>query len=96
MHGMLEDVQLLASDYGMNTVTTDQIEQIAKALKEISDIKPSVPDSEFHDTAYTTNMLGDVHGTQNINNVERDQYLAIGSAKMDIYNATSMSFGKKD
>jgi hypothetical protein len=94
MHGMLQDVQLLASNYGMKTVTTEQIEQITTALKDVSEIKASVPDSEFYDTAFTTNMLGDVHGTMNINNVERDQYLATGTAKM--YNTTSMSFGKDD
>ncbi|CZR56191.1 uncharacterized protein PAC_06079 [Phialocephala subalpina] len=94
MKGMLEDIQLLASDYGLQAFTKDQIQQIAKALKEVSDIKTSVPDSEFRDSTITTNMLGDVHGTQNINNVEGDQYLATGSAKM--YNATTMSFETKD
>jgi hypothetical protein len=92
MMGMLEDTQLLASDYGLQAFTKDQIEQIAKALKEVSDIKISVPDSEFYDSTTTTNILGDVHGTQNINNVEGNQYLATGSAKQ--YNATTMSFGK--
>jgi hypothetical protein len=76
----LEDTQLLASDYGLQAFTKDQIEQIAKALKEVSDIKISVPDSEFYDSTTTTNILGDVHGTQNINNVEGNQYLATGSA----------------
>jgi hypothetical protein len=92
MMGMLEDTHLLASDYGLLAFTKDQIEQIARALKEVSNIKTSVPDSEFHDSTTATNIPGDVHGTQNINNVEGDQNLATGSAKQ--YNATTLSFGK--
>jgi hypothetical protein len=92
MMGMLEDTQLLASDYGLQAFIKDQIEHIAEALKEVSDIKISVPDSEFHDSTTTTNIPGDVHGTQNINNVKGNQILETGSAKL--YNATTMSFGK--
>jgi hypothetical protein len=92
MRGMLEDIQLLACDYGLKAVTADQIEQIAKAMKEVSEIEASVSDSEFQGTTATNNMFGD--GTQNVNNVDGDQYLATGSAKM--YNATSMTFGKDD
>ena len=90
MHGMLEDIQLLACDYGMKAITSDQIEQIAKAIKEVSEMQASVPDSEFRDTPVTNNMYGD--GTQNINEVQGNQYLSTGSSNM--YNATTMTFGK--
>ena len=42
MKGMLEDVQLLANEYNMKTVTKAQLEQIAKAMRS-----PTADDAAF-------------------------------------------------
>jgi hypothetical protein len=53
MKGMLEDLQLLACERDMKIATKIQLEQIAKAIAEVSAVPPSVPENgisrgQFH------------------------------------------------
>ena len=89
MKGMLEDVQLLACDHGMKTVTKTEFEQIAKAITEVSAIPPSVDEHVLHDTPFTNINQGP--GTQNNYQAQKDQYNNPGSGKQ--YNAKTMNFG---
>jgi hypothetical protein len=91
MKGILQDVQLLADNYGMR-ITSDLVKELSNAIEDVSEIQPSVPDIEFQDTTFTNNNYGE--GTQTISHVQGDQYLATGSSKM--YNANTMTFGKVD
>lgn len=68
MKGILEDVQLLASSCGMNAATTQEFEQIRKAISDISES----PDSENQETAFTNNHYGG--GPMTNYNVQGDQY----------------------
>lgn len=58
MAQILEDVQLLDSQHGMNTATKPQQEEILAAIKELSEVKSSVPDSEFQDPGVTMTHYG--------------------------------------
>ncbi|KAF4627871.1 hypothetical protein G7Y89_g10282 [Cudoniella acicularis] len=62
MAQILKDVQLLDSQHGMNTATKSQQEEILTAIKELSEVPPSVPDGEFHDPGVTMSQYGS--GTQ--------------------------------
>lgn len=79
MKGILEDVQLLA--YRNDKIATKvQQEQIVKAIKEVSDVTPSVPEHEFQETGFTANYSGS--GTQNN---PQGEYIAQGEARQ--YNS---------
>ena len=90
MKGILEDVQLLACERGMNTATYDQEQEIVKAISDVSAISPSVPENEFQETGFTNTNYGS--GTQynakgkNINQGNARQYNLTGGG--------SMNFGK--
>lgn len=71
MKGMLDDVLLLASNHGLESATAHQVDQLTKAIQEMSGIKPSIPDSEFQETTFTNNSFGDGHMTNN--NVQGNQ-----------------------
>jgi hypothetical protein len=89
MKGILEDVQLLASEHGMKIATNAQKEQITQAIVEVSALEPSVPDEEFQDTGFSPVNLGP--GTQYN---AQGEYIAQGQARQ--YNAPggTMHFGK--
>ena len=90
MADILKDIQLLDSQNGMNTATEDQQEEILAAIKELSQLPPSVPDSEFYEVGVTMNQSG--AGTQ--------QYTAKGSVYSSgggkMFNAERQYFGKED
>ncbi|KAI7766967.1 hypothetical protein LZL87_013944 [Fusarium oxysporum] len=85
MKGMLEDVQLLASNHGMETVTTSDLEQITEAIKEISSMPPSAQEK---DGSLSVAMYGD--GVQYTYYSERDQFVSHGGGAQ--YRAESMTF----
>jgi uncharacterized protein (DUF1015 family) len=58
MTHILEDVQLLNSQHGMNAATKDQQKEILAAIKELSEVPPSVPDSEFPEAGFTMYQSG--------------------------------------
>lgn len=91
MKGMLEDVQLLASERGMKTATQAQQEQIVKAIEELLAVPPSVPEHIFQETSFTANNSGS--GTQT-NYHAQGEYIAQGEARQ--YNSAggAMNFGK--
>jgi hypothetical protein len=89
MKGMLEDVQLLACEYGMKTATKAQQEQIAQAITEVSAVAPSVPEHVFQETGFTANNSGP--GTQNN---AQGEYIAQGSARQYNSGGGPMNFGK--
>jgi hypothetical protein len=89
MKGMLEDLQLLVGEHNMRIATKDQIEQITKAIREVSAIPPSVPEDGFQGASFTANYSGS--GTQYN---AQGEYIAQGNARQ--YNAGGgpMYFGK--
>lgn len=88
MKGILEDIQLLASNHGMKTVTKDEMEQLAKAIKIIEDIPPSA-DDELVGLSSFTNIH---HGSGDHSNYQamKDMYINPGSGSM--YIATNQNF----
>lgn len=52
MKGILQDVQLLADNYGMRIITSDQVKELSKAIEDVSKIQPSVPNTQFQDTTF--------------------------------------------
>jgi hypothetical protein len=90
MTNILEDIDLLSSYHGMNTATKDQQMEILAAIKELAEVQPSVPDSEFYEAGVTMNQSGS--GTQ--------QYTAKGnvysSAGGRQFIAETQNFGKED
>lgn len=91
MKGMLEDVQLLTSNWTMNAMTNAQAEQVVKAISKLSALQSSVPENIFEETAFTANNSGS--GTQT-NYHAQGEYIAQGNAKQ--YNSAggAMHFGK--
>ncbi|KAH8742907.1 hypothetical protein F5882DRAFT_423908 [Hyaloscypha sp. PMI_1271] len=89
MKGMLEDVQLLASEHSMKTVTEVQQVEIAQAITEISAIAPSVPDRVFQETGFTNNNYGP--GAQYN---AQGEYIAQGSTRQYNSGGGAMYFGK--
>jgi hypothetical protein len=88
MKGMLEDVQLLACEHGMRTVTNAQQELSTQAITEVSAIAPSVPDSVFQDAVFSTTNSGT--GTQYN---AQGEYIAQGQAKQYNSGGGAMHFG---
>jgi hypothetical protein len=87
MKGMLEDVQLLAINHGMVTVTNTQRKEVADAIKEVAALPPSIPEHAIEGTGFTA-----IHsGSGPINQAQGDQYNNPGSGQ--IYHAQSMTFG---
>ena len=62
MQGILEDVNLLIGEKGINSASKAQQEQILKAIKEIAAVAPSVPEQETQQTGFTNSNYGS--GTQ--------------------------------
>ena len=85
MKGMLEDIQLLVGERGMETATEAQQEQIVEAIVEVSALQPSVPNQE---TGFVNQNYGS--GTQ-YNAL--GEYVAQGNARQ--YNSAggAMHFG---
>ena len=81
MKGMLEDVQLLTCERGINTTTKAQQEQIAKVVIEVSAVLPSVPEHVFQETGLKNTNSGS--GTQYN---AQGKYVAQGNARQ--YNTT--------
>ncbi|MCJ1398835.1 hypothetical protein MMC11_002036 [Xylographa trunciseda] len=88
MKGMLEDVQLLACERGMNIATKAQEEQIVESITEVSAVSPSVPEYVFQEPGFTNNNYGP--GTQYN---AKGKNIAQGSARQ--YNSAggAMHFG---
>jgi hypothetical protein len=89
MKKMLEDVQLLASEHGMKTVTKAQKDEIAQAIEEVSEVTPSVPDDDATQPGLIATNTGS--GTQN-NAV--GEHIAQGEARMYVSGGGQMNFGK--
>ena len=53
MKGMLENVQLLAINYGMTTVTDTQRNEVAEAIKEVAALPPSISEHAIEGTGFT-------------------------------------------
>ncbi|MCJ1431036.1 hypothetical protein MMC27_000386 [Xylographa pallens] len=88
MKKMLEDVQLLACERGMNITTKAQEQQIVKAITEVSAVPPSVPEHVFQESGFTNNNYG--LGTQY--NAQGEN-IAQGSARQYNTAGGAMHFG---
>jgi len=89
MKGILEDIQLLASNHGMKTVTKDEMEQLTKAIKEIEKVPPSADDELVGGSTFTNVHHGP--GDHTTYQALKDMYVNPGSGTM--YNAQNMNFG---
>jgi len=88
MKGMLEDVQLLACERGMNIATKAQEEQIIKSITEVTAVPPSVPEHVFQELGFTNSNYGP--GTQY--NAQGEN-IAQGSARQYNTAGGAMHFG---
>ncbi len=91
MTNILKDVQLLDSQHGMKTATEEQQKEILAAIKELSDVPPSVPDSEFHDPGVTMNQYGS--GTQQYTG-HGNSYASSGGPIFNAGDHQTINFGK--
>jgi hypothetical protein len=89
MKGMLEDVQLLACEHNMKIATKAQLEQVAKAISEVSDNPPSVPENGFQEPRLMANYSGS--GAQYN---AQGEYIAQGNARQYNSGGGPMHFGK--
>ncbi|MCJ1261200.1 Ankyrin-2 [Lobaria immixta] len=80
MKGMLQNVQLLACERGINTATKAQQAQIVKAITDVSAVLPSITEQVFQETGFTNTKYGS--GTQYN---ARGEYVGQGNARQ--YNA---------
>ncbi|KAH9206205.1 hypothetical protein DL95DRAFT_429663 [Leptodontidium sp. 2 PMI_412] len=86
MKGILEDVQLLASNHAMTAI---EVESINKAIEEVSDIEPSIPDSVLQETASTNNNFG--NGPMTNNNVSGNQFNMTNNSTGEQYQAETQN-----
>jgi N-terminal domain on NACHT_NTPase and P-loop NTPases len=63
MKGMLEDVQLLAINHGLTTVTDTQRKEVAEAIKEVAALPPSIPEHAIEGTGFTAIHSGSEPGS---------------------------------
>jgi hypothetical protein len=96
MKGLLDDVLLLASKHGMETATAHHVDQLTKAIQDISTVAPSIPDSEFQETTFTNNNFGD--GPMTNNNVLGNQKFQAnyGTGKQFQAETQTFNMGKDD
>ncbi|KAI6344489.1 hypothetical protein MCOR25_011089 [Pyricularia grisea] len=93
MVGLMNDIQLLVSRLGLGDEISQQIEELSKAIKELSDIEPSIADSEFRQGTFSNNNYGS--GAQTNNNVSgNDNINNFGGGTQRNYLAEKMNFGK--
>ena len=87
MKGMLEDVQLLAINHSMATVTDTQLKEVADAIEEVAALPPSISEHAIEGTTFNA-----MHsGSGSINQAQRDQFSNPGSGQF--YHAENMTFG---
>ena len=88
MKRVLENIQLLAANRAMNTMTVPQKNEIAKAITAMAALPPFLPEHATDETS-----LSAVHsGSGSIFQAEGDQYNNSGGGRF--YHAQSMNFGK--
>jgi hypothetical protein len=80
MKGMLVDVQLLASDHGIKTATKAEVEEIAKAITEVSALPPSTDEQSPYGKSYTN--INEGEGTIISHQGEGNQFTSTGSGKV--------------
>lgn len=89
MHDILKDVQLLAGNNAVKTATGEQAQKLLDAMRELSEIPPSLPE----ETAHTYENFGS--GPQNIHSRVGSQYNNTGKGNVNTYHAQTMTFGKQ-
>ena len=87
MQGILQDVNLLAGEKGINSTSKAQQEQILKAITDIAAVSPSIPDHEFQEPGIANTNYGS--GTQYN---AHGKNIAQGRARQ--YNSGVMNIGK--
>ncbi|KAH8587496.1 SesA protein [Bisporella sp. PMI_857] len=77
MKGMLEDVQLLATNQAVKAVGEENIDELMRAIQALSQVPPTATDGStftYHGTGDQINNTGS--GTQNINKGKGQQHIA--------------------
>lgn len=94
MLGLMTDVQLLVSKYRLENATSQQIEQLRTAIEDISNIEPSIADTDLPQWSFTNTNYGS--GTQTNNNVAGDARLnqLYGNGTQNNYTGGVLNFGK--
>ena len=87
MKEMLEDVQLLAINHSMATITDTQVKEVDDAIKEVAALPPSIPEHPIEGISFTATHSG----SGSINQAQRDQFSNSGSGQF--YHAENMTFG---
>jgi CRISPR/Cas system CSM-associated protein Csm2 small subunit len=88
MKNILKDLQILTGNQTFQAATQSQVEMLQKAIDELSQVKPSIPDRDFESAGnFQHSGKGDLnvqYGDGDMNNV-----------KGDMYKAKKMTFGRK-
>ncbi|KAK8057017.1 tpr domain protein [Apiospora saccharicola] len=58
MMGLMTDVQLLMGKNGLDSVAAQQVDELRKAIEDMSKLQPSIPDSEFQNGTFTNAHYG--------------------------------------
>ena len=87
MKGILEDLQLLAIKHGMVTERDTREKELARAIKEVAALQPSLPEHATDEIGFTATHSG----SGAINQAQGYQFNNPGSGH--IYHAQSMNFG---
>lgn len=97
MQDILRDIQVLVGNQTLRLATKEQVELLQKAIEELSQVKPSIPDSKFASAAGGINNWG--KGKQNIalgdgDIIDNDGH--VFKADKQVFSRLSLSRKKKD
>ena len=87
MKRILEDVQLLAVDYGMSSATEAQRKELAEAIKDVAALPRSLPERLIEESGFSARHSG----SGAINQFHGDQYTNHGDGQF--YHAQTMNIG---
>jgi hypothetical protein len=92
MKGILDDLNLLSVQFGMETEV--HIQKLEEAIKTVSALEPSVPDHVFDQSSYINNNLG--AGTQNNFNASGgENYNNLGPGNQFMGAIGTLNLGKQ-
>lgn len=87
---------LLASKHGLETITAHQVDQLTKAIEDISSIEPSTPNSKFQKSPVTNSYFGDGPMTNNHVFGNQNYQANYGTGKQFQAETQTVNIGKDD
>ncbi|KAK8875012.1 small s protein [Apiospora arundinis] len=94
MRGLLEDVLLLVSSHGLEGAMAHQLDQLQESIQAMSAVEPSIPDSEFQNSAITNNQFG--NGPMTNNNVTGNQKFQANYGTGKQFQAETQTFNMEN